>query len=100
MLYGYMKVSTQDQTDNLQRDVLQSAGMAAAKVRGTHCGRPRAANAEAARIIREWHSAGGCVKEIARKLKVSHRLVYKSVKEFSGLGAQITIPEVAGMVQV
>ena len=61
MLYGYMKVSTQDQTDNLQRDVLQSAGMAAAKVRGTHCGRPRAANAETARIIREWHSAGGCV---------------------------------------
>jgi hypothetical protein len=53
MLYGYMKVSTQDQTDNLQRDVLQSAGMAAAKVRGTHCGRPRAANAETARIIRE-----------------------------------------------
>lgn len=28
MLYGYMRVSTQDQTDNLQRDALQRAGIA------------------------------------------------------------------------
>ena len=66
MLYGYMKVSTQDQTDNLQRDVLQSAGMAAAKVRGTHCGRPRAANAETARIIRGVALCGRMRRGIVR----------------------------------
>ena len=40
------------------------------------------------------------MKEMAQKLKLSRILVYKALKEFPDPAAQITIPEVAGMVEV
>lgn len=99
VLIGILASLADLERENIRERV--KSGMAAAKARGTHCGRPRAANAETARVIREWQAAGGSVKEIARKLKLSRSLVYKALKEFPDpAAAQITIPEVAGMVQV
>ena len=55
------------------------AGMAAAKSRGTHVGRPKAMSIELVRHARELMEQGKTQREVARLLKVSPSTLYRQL---------------------
>ena len=55
------------------------AGMASAKARGTHVGRPRAMSAERIQHARELFDTGKSQRDVARLLKVSPSTLYRAL---------------------
>lgn len=67
-----------------ERDLIAertTAGMASAKARGIHVGRPRAMSAERVRHARELLGEGKSLREVGRLLKVSPSTLYRHVRQ-------------------
>ena len=66
-----------------ERDLIRDrtlAGVAAAKKRGIHCGRPAALDAEQARRAARLHRSGASLREIAELLGVSKTTVAREAR--------------------
>ncbi|MBO9399130.1 recombinase family protein [Shimia sp. R9_2] len=84
MLYGLLAVFAEFEREQISDRT--KAGMAAAKKRGKHVGRPRLITAEQARkLAREIKYVGTPVTELARRIGVSPQTLVRAIHNTRGL---------------
>lgn len=78
MLYGQLAVFAEFEREQIRERT--RAGMAAARARGQHLGRPRAIPPEIVQILRERIAAGeACITQLAEELNLSRQTVVRAV---------------------
>lgn len=80
MLYGQLAVFAEFECEQIRERT--RAGMAAAKARGVHVGRPRAISPDMAQLLRQRLDMGSAtVETLAEELEVSRQTILRALRE-------------------
>jgi len=80
MVFGHLAVFAEFEREQIRERT--KAGMAAAKARGVHVGRPRAISDDMAKLLKHRLDIGeASIAQLAEELKISQQTIVRAVKE-------------------